>query len=127
MRVRELAVPDTRYVIDGEGIGTALWTVLGGPRDPRTWQLYTGRGLERQALVDALLVAVEEDRFRFAAGLAEQEAMSQALAGYRRHVRDDGLIRSELVLALLLALVPPPPRVEFISFCDDADDIGWGP
>ena len=71
--------------------------------------LYTGRGLERQALVDELLVAMQEDRFHFAAGLAEQEAMTKALLGYRRQVREDGLIGSELVVALLLALIPPPP------------------
>jgi hypothetical protein len=35
--------------------------------------------------------------------------MSRALVGYRRVVRDDGLIGSELVVALLLALIPPPP------------------
>ena len=88
-RVRALTVPDDRYVIDGEGLGGALWAVLGHEHD-RDWTLYTGRGLERQALVDDLLVAVQEDRFRFAAGLDEQEAMSKALVGYRRQVRDDG-------------------------------------
>ncbi len=36
--------------------------------------------------------------------------MSKALVGYRRQVRDDGLIGSELVVALLLAIIPPPPR-----------------
>jgi hypothetical protein len=62
--------------------------------------------------VDELLVAVQEDRFRFAAGLAEQDAMSRALTGYRRVVRDDGVIGSELVVALLLALIPSPPTFE---------------
>ncbi len=109
-RVRALdGSPDARYVIDAEGLGSALWAVLGHADDAGHWTLYTGRGLERQALVDALLVAVQEDRFRFAAGLAEQEAMSKALTGYRRQVRDDGLIGSELVVALLLALIPPAP------------------
>ena len=42
--------------------------------------------------MDELLVAVQQDRFRFAAGLAEQDAMSKALTSYRRVVRDDGLI-----------------------------------
>jgi hypothetical protein len=37
--------------------------------------------------------------------------MSKALLGYRRQVREDGLIGSELVVALLLALIPPPPEV----------------
>ena len=54
--------------------------------------------------MDELLVAVEEDRFRFMGGLAEQDAMNKALVTYRRQVRDDGLIGSELVVALLLAL-----------------------
>ena len=101
--------PEARHVIDAEGLGSALWAVLGRPDDTDHWQLYTGRGLERQALVDELLVAVQEGRFHFAAGLEEQEAMSKALLGYRRQVREDGLIGSELVVALLLALIPPPP------------------
>jgi hypothetical protein len=29
--------------------------------------------------------------------------------GYRRQVREDGLIGSELLVALLLALILPPP------------------
>lgn len=108
-RVRELVAPDTHYVIDQEGLGSALWTVLRDERRPRRdWTLYEGRGLDRQGLVDALLVAVEEDRLRFAAGLDEQDAMSRALVTYRRQVRDDGVIGSELVVALLLALIPRP-------------------
>jgi hypothetical protein len=101
--------PEVLYVIDSNGVGSALWAVLGHQDDPEHWRLYTGRGLERQALVDELLVAIELDRFRFASGLAEQEAMSKALVGYRRQVRDDGVIGSELVVALLLALIPPTP------------------
>jgi hypothetical protein len=31
--------------------------------------------------------------------------------GYRRQVREDGLIGSELVVALLLALLAPPPVI----------------
>jgi hypothetical protein len=81
---------------------------LGRPDDEQHWALYAGRGLERQSLVDELLVAMQEGRFHFAPGLAEQEAMSKALLGYRRQVREDGLIGSELVVALLLALIPPP-------------------
>jgi hypothetical protein len=110
--VRAIEDPEARYVIDAEGLGSALWTVLGRPDDPDHWQLYVGRGLERQALVDELLVAVQEGRFHFAPGLEEQEAMSKALLGYRRQVREDGLIGSELVVALLLALIPPPPVFE---------------
>jgi hypothetical protein len=37
-------------------------------------------------------VAIEKGRFRFAANLAEQEAMSKALLGYRGQVREDGVI-----------------------------------
>jgi hypothetical protein len=105
--------PEARAVIDAEGLGAALWALVQpDDPDPEHWQLYQGRGLERQALVDELLVAVEEDRFHFAPDLAEQEAMSKALLGYRRQVRDDGFIGSELVVALLLALIPPPPVIE---------------
>jgi len=108
-RVRALADPEARCIIDAEGLGSALWAVLGRPDDPDHWQLYSGRGLERQALVDELLVAIEEGRFHFTPGLEEQAAMSKALLGYRRQVKEDGLIGSELVVALLLALIPPPP------------------
>jgi len=111
-RVRALADPEARYIVDAEGLGNALWAVLGRSEDAEHWVLYTGRGLERQALVDELLVAMQEDRCLFASGLVEQEAMSKALLGYRRQVRDDGLIGNELVVALLLALVPPPPVIE---------------
>jgi hypothetical protein len=99
--------PETQVTIDHEGLGTALWIFLGRPARP--WQLYTGRGLDRQQLVDRLLVAIQGDRFHFAPGLAEQDAMTKAMVSYRRQVREDGLIGSELVVALLLALTPPPP------------------
>jgi hypothetical protein len=105
---RDPEFADARLVIDGEGHGAALWAVL-PTDDEERWRLYSARGLERQALVDVLLVAVHEGRFHFAAGLPEQEAMNKALVGYRRQVREDGLIGSELVVALLLALLPPPP------------------
>ena len=59
-------------------------------------------------LVDGLLVAIQKDRFRFVGGLGEQDAMNKALVGYRRPVHDDGVIGSELVVALLLAVIPPP-------------------
>lgn len=106
-RVLALDEPEARFVIDGEGLGRALWTVVGGPADPYHWQLYTGRGLERQALVDELLVAVQEQRFNFAPGLDEMPAMSKAMVGYRRQIKEDGLIGSELVVALLLAIHQP--------------------
>ena len=106
-RVRALDDPEARFIVDAEGLGSALWAVLGRPAERKRWQLYSGRGLERQALVDELLVAMQEERFHFAPGLAEQGAMSKALLSYRRQVREDGLIGSELVVALLLALIPP--------------------
>jgi hypothetical protein len=127
-RVRELTEDGTEYVIDHDGLGNALWAVL-GHQGERDWALYTGRGVERQALVDNLLVAVEQDRFHFAAGLAEQPAMNEALTRYRRQVRDDGLIGSELVVALLLAIyqAPKPPTVGFIPLDDFEDERGWHP
>jgi hypothetical protein len=108
-RARELENPDTLVTVDGEGLGSALWAVLGRPEDASRWRLYAGHGLERQALVDELLVAIQEDRFHFAPALPEQAAMSKAMLGYRRAVKEDGLIGGELVVALLLALIPPPP------------------
>lgn len=122
-RVRALP-EDARVVIDADGIGNALWAVVGRPTDPQHWDLYTGRGVERQALVDELLVVIHQGRFHFAPDLAEQAAMTQALLSYRRQVRDDGLIGSELVVALCLALRLPPPVFSgpfAISF-DDYDD-----
>jgi hypothetical protein len=108
-RVRALIEPEVRYVIDSEGLGQALWTLLRDDVRPRRlWTLYAGKGLERQALVDRLLIAVERDLFRFAADIPEQDAMNRALASYKRQVRDDGVIGSELVVALLLALIPRP-------------------
>ena len=70
-RVRQLddEIAEVRFVVDGEGVGAALWAALGAPRDKRRWSLYGGRGVERQVLVNALLVAVYEGRFHFAPGL----------------------------------------------------------
>lgn len=94
--------PAPRIVIDAEGLGSALWRSL--PRVRGEWRLYADRGLERQKLVDALLVAVHRDQLHFAADLEHMEAMTRALVGYRRQVREDGLIGSELVIALCLAI-----------------------
>lgn len=105
-RLGELPDADV-LVVDAEGLGAALWAALGGA-DREGWSLYTGRGLERQALVDALVVAVHENRFHFAPALPEQAAMTKALTTYRREVGADGQIGSELVVALLLAVMPPP-------------------
>lgn len=114
-RIRELIEPDVRFVIDGDGLGTALWTLLGGPKNLGPFQLYGGRGQERQALVDELIVAIEHDRFHFAPRLAEQEAMSKALVSYRREVKEDGVIGSELIVALLLAIRQIPPAPSYVS------------
>lgn len=113
-KVREMDDPEITFEIDAEGIGTALWHVLGGPENPQHFSLYAGRGLERQALVDELLIAVEEGRFNFAPRLPEQSAMTQGLVSYRRQVKEDGLIGSELVVALLLAIRPLPVEGWFI-------------
>src|ERR1035437_9717161 len=115
-RIWAFAEPDARFVVDAEGLGSALWAVLGPPRDKHHWTLYTGRGFERQALVDELLVARQQERFDFAPRLAEQEAMGKALQRYGRQVREDGVIGSELVVALLLAIIPPPRKYRHASF-----------
>ena len=117
-RVRQLddEFAEVRFVVDSEGVGAALWAALGPPKDARRWSLYGGRGVERQALVNALLVAVYEGRFHFAPGLDEQAAMSKAIVSYRREVREDGAIGSELVVGLLLAVLPPPRTYRRASF-----------
>jgi hypothetical protein len=117
-RVRELddEIAEVRFVVDSEGVGAALWTALGPPKDKKRWSLYAGRGFERQALVNELLVAIEKGRFHFAPGLDEQAAMTKALVTYTRAVREDGVIGSELVVALLLALIPPPRIYRRASF-----------
>jgi hypothetical protein len=112
-RVEDLDDPEIRFVIDGEGLGAALWSVIGGPENQQHFQLYAGRGIERQALVDELLIAVQEGRFHFAPALTEQPAMSKAMVSYRRQVKEDGLIGSELVVAMLLALKPLPVEAWF--------------
>ena len=113
-RIRQMTAPGVQFIIDGDGLGTALWTLLGGP-DNDQLQLYTARGQERQALVDELVVAIEDNRFHFAPRLAEQEAMTKGLVSYRRTVKDDGVIGSELVVALLLAIRPVPPQPSYFS------------
>ena len=130
-RVGELdrEIAELRFVIDANGLGAALWAVLGPPTDAKRWQLYSGRGLERQALVDGLLVAVERGRFHFAPLLPDQEPMTKALQGYRRQVREDGIVGSELVVALLLALMPPlppvnPPNFAWGNLYGPPDDAG---
>lgn len=104
-RTEELARAGTVLVVDAEGLGNALWATRPRIGD---WHLYADHGLERQRLVDALVVAIHQGRLHFAAGLEHQDAMSKALVSYRRQVREDGLIGSELVIALCLAIVRRP-------------------
>jgi hypothetical protein len=117
---------EVRFVVDADGLGNALWQVLDPPRPPAwlaphdptwdRWALYSERGLARQALVDGLLVAIAERRFHFMSHIPAQEAMTSALQSYRRQVGADGVVGSELVVALLLALIPPPPPIPEPNF-----------
>lgn len=97
------AKPAPTVVIDAEGLGRALWRTL--PRLRGQWRLYDDHGLDRQKLVDALAIAVHFKQLGFAGDLEHMEAMKQALLAYRRQVREDGLIGSELVIALCLAII----------------------
>ena len=110
---------ETQAVVDGDGLGAALWQVV-VPEDrlvreqiasrsslkdevPRLW-LYQGRGTDRQALVNNLVVVVTQDVLRFAADLPELATMQAAMAKYRRQVQADGGLGSTLVTALALSL-----------------------
>jgi hypothetical protein len=101
-----------RFTIDSEGLGTAMYTVLvpGRRQGNEPYRLLESHGLDRQKLVDALVVLVHFDQLRFAAGLEQQAAMTKALIGYNRQVREDGQIGSELVTALCLAIAKPSVR-----------------
>ena len=103
-RVAALALgPRDLVIVDGAGAGMALWIALGPPRR-RHYQLYAGLGRERQKLVDPFPPMMLHGTFSFAPGLAHQEAMLKALAGYRREVLDDGIVGNELAIALFLAV-----------------------
>lgn len=113
-RVREIRETDPAcsIVIDKEGLGDALWELLGRPRG-RLWRLYDKRGIEREELTRVLLVAVAQRSFHFASRLSERSAMEKALLTLTRNVREDGP-GSELAVALSLALDdhrPPLPRI----------------
>jgi hypothetical protein len=101
--------PRDLVVIDGGGAGMALWLALGSPR--RHFKLYEGVGRERQRLVDPFPQLMRDGSFSFAPGLAHQDSMLRALAGYRREVLDDGVVGNELAIALFLAIGhrPSPP------------------
>lgn len=109
------------FLVDADSGGHALWDYLVGERKegrfpsarwPWEWEK-TGRA--RQELVDRLVVATHKGALRFAGNLANQSALDKAMVAYRRKVDDDGLIGSELVIALGLTLLypryGPQPRV----------------
>jgi len=108
-----LAVPrGTQVVVDADGLGQALFDHVRG-KHRRGWRLYEKHGRDRQELVNALLVAEQEQRILIRPG-NHGDAMRKALLGYRREVGDDGSIGAELVVALALAVVwrrPIAPKV----------------
>ena len=117
-----------QFVVDGDGLGDAGWDICFPDwrqvRDaiatrerhkdqaPLAW-LYQDRGLERQRLVNGLVVAMNQGALHFAPGLDAMDQMTKALVSYRRQVKDDGSTGSELVTALCLSLLPrlTVPRV----------------
>jgi hypothetical protein len=99
--------PKDLVVVDGEGAGGALWIAIGSPRS-RHFKLYEPAGRERQKLVDPVPAMVRDGTFTFAPDLPHQDAMTKALVGYQREVKDDGVIGSELAVALFLALSHRP-------------------
>ena len=109
---------DSQFIIDADSLGNALWTILGpDPRkDKLRFRLYEERGLVRQALVDSLVVAIARDALHFRAGLAVQEAMNRALLSYKRTVREDGEVGTELVVALCLAVLPRVRLIRHTAF-----------
>lgn len=110
-RLRELEAADAEahFHIGSMGSGRALWDTLHVDHR-RTWHLFDKRGADRQTLVDGLLSAEAEDRLTLDPALREGAAMKKALAGMTREVREDGVIGGEMLVALGLALIPPPPR-----------------
>lgn len=110
-RVLDLAATEpktTHYLIDADGLGGALWEICAPERPGKTWELYEGRGIQRQELISYLLALIHADALHFAPDLPAMEQMTKALTSYRRQVGEDGQIGSELVAALCLAITPPP-------------------
>lgn len=109
------------FILDGDGGGHGLKVFLSDERragrfpSARWPVLYQKQGRDRQDLVDALVVAAHSKRLHFAGKLPHLSDMQRALLTYRRKVADDGLIGSELVIALGLTLLypryGPQPRV----------------
>jgi hypothetical protein len=112
-RVQALAADSAAvFVIDCDGPGAALRRVM-NREHKRGWTWYDKHGIERAEITTDLLVAVHEGSFHFAHGLVEQEAVTKALAAWRREQREDGP-DSEIVVALRHALYgrrPVPPRI----------------
>jgi hypothetical protein len=105
----ELPNAPVQFVIDGEGVGAALWNLLDHRRDDR-FQLYRDVGRARQGLVNPLAEKYAAGLLRFDPGLEHRAALDQALGHYNPNVGDDGVIGSELVVALALAIRPSARR-----------------
>lgn len=115
---------DTQFIIDAEGTGSALWALVGAEpthmhvltaaeeakRD--RWRLYEKHSFERQELVNALVVAMRSgaETLHFEADLDNFDTLATALGHYEQQVREDGLVGTELVVALALAILPRPRR-----------------
>ena len=114
-RLRELCdpfpklPPDTAVIIDGEGLGKALWLGLRVERR-RAWLLYERRAKDRQELADSLRAAQYQRRVHI---VSDDHAadMREGLKHYRVEVGDDGVIGGNLVVALALAVAVKPPPV----------------
>lgn len=99
--------PETSFMVDGEGIGAALWSMLGHQHDDG-WRLYRDQGRDRQVLSNALALAYSTGKLRFAADLDHRAALDHALASFNPMVGDDGIVGGELVVALALAVYVKP-------------------
>jgi hypothetical protein len=114
----ESASKDSQFVIDGDSLGNALWKILGPDpvKDKQRFRLYAERGLVRQALVDSLVVAMARDGLHFKSRIPAQAVMNKALLSYKRTVREDGEVGTELVVALCLAVLPRVRPIRYTAF-----------
>jgi hypothetical protein len=101
-------VGDARVVIDSEGLGQALWNRL-KVSGLDGWTLYELHGRDRQELSNALLVAESEKSIHIASS-PHGEALRKALLSFSRVLDETGRLGGELVTALALAVLPPPPE-----------------
>ena len=111
------AAPTDVTIVSDEGIGGALWKLLGIDNlrgdERRAWRLYTHRGRERQLILDDLIVAQGEGRLTSVQGLSGAGAIKRAMLA-NHAVGDDGVLGSELFSALALAVagkIPGKPVV----------------